>query len=90
MKCDELPVESLLRKIRRKGSWKANDETNGINVRDIFVSSHIFLFFLTKLGFSRNIFIKFPNIKFHRDPSSENLTDTCVQMNRRADGRMEE
>jgi hypothetical protein len=30
-----------------------------------------------KFGFSRQIFIKVPKIKFHGNPSSENGADTC-------------
>jgi hypothetical protein len=48
-----------------------------------------FFSILTKLELSCNISIKFLNIKFHGEPSSENLADTCVQMNRRTDGQMD-
>jgi hypothetical protein len=35
---------------------------------------------LNKFGFSWQIFVKLPNIKFHKNPSSGSRTDACGQM----------
>jgi len=40
---------------------------------------------LTKSGISRKIFVKIPNIKFHKIPSSVGRTDTREQTDRRTD-----
>jgi hypothetical protein len=44
---------------------------------------------LTKLGFSRQIFEKFSNIKFHEKPSSESRVVPCGRKNIQTEGRTE-
>ena len=50
-------------------------------------STHYSCPILTKLEFSRQIFEKSSNIKFHENPSSGSRVVPCGQTDRRTDGR---
>jgi hypothetical protein len=49
-------------------------------------NNHYVCLILAKFGFSRQVDIEFPNIKFHENPSSEICADTCRETDGQIDG----